>query len=68
MVVLDRKDCLNKTQNLLADNDTYRLITGDPTSKHKNKLILILRTIRAQGGLNDTTYKGLYPRSAVPPK
>ena len=54
-------------QDLLADKHTYRDITGDPTTKYKNKLIQIFRTIKAQGGLGDVTYKRLYPTSAVPP-
>ena len=66
MLVLDKQDYLNKTQDLLVDKDTYKPITGDPTSRYKNKLIQTLRTIKAQGGLSDSTYKRLYPTSAVP--
>ena len=36
MVVLDRQDYLNKIQDILAEKDTYRLITGDPSTKDKN--------------------------------
>ena len=56
IVLLNRQDYLNEAHDLHADKDTYRCITGDPTTKHKNKLIQILKTIRVQGGLNATIY------------
>ena len=67
MTGLDKQDYPNKDQDLLADNYTYKAITGDPTSRHKNKLIPTLRTIKAQGRLSDRTYKRLYPNDAVAP-
>ena len=67
-IVLDKQDYLNKAQDVLADKDTYKPITGDPTSRHKNKLILTLRTMKVQGRLSDSTYKRLYPTGTVPPK
>ena len=60
MVVLDKQDYLNKAQDLLVEKDTYKPITGDSTSRHKNKLIQTLRTTKAQGRLSDNTYKGIY--------
>ena len=39
MVVLDKQNYFNKAKDLLVGRDTYRLITGDPTIKQKNKLI-----------------------------
>ena len=36
MVVLDKQDFINKVQYLLSQKDTYRLITRDPTIRHKN--------------------------------
>ena len=56
MVVLDRQDYISKAMNLLADRDTYGPLTTDPTNKHKNKLINMLRTIRPEGGLRFNTY------------
>ena len=38
-LVLDIQDYIDKAQDLLTDKDTCRLITGDPTTKHKNKLV-----------------------------
>ena len=37
MVVLDREDYKDKAQLLLADTNTYKPITKDPTNKLKNK-------------------------------
>ena len=67
MVMLDKQDYLNKAQDLLADKETYIFISGDPTNRLKNKLIHILRTIKVQVGLNDTSYIRLNPASMVPP-
>ena len=47
MVMLDKQDHTDKAKDLFADKDTYRFITGDPTAKHKNRLILILKSIKA---------------------
>ena len=57
MVKLDRHDYINKAMDLLAERDTYEPVTADPTSKHKNKLINMLWTIKAEGGLGGSTYK-----------
>ena len=65
---MDRHDNLSKDQDLLADKGTYKPISGDPTTRLKNKLIPTLRNIKRHGGLNDYNYRRLYPTSAVPPK
>ena len=66
MVMLGKQDYLNKAKDLLADKGTYRLITGDPTMRLRNKLIQILRTIKAQGGLGDTLIKDFIPLVKYP--
>ena len=43
MVFVDRQDYIRKTQHLLQDREIYRPITSDPTSRFKNKLLLMLR-------------------------
>ena len=60
MMVLNKQDYFHIAQDLLAQRDTYRLLTVDPTNKHKNKLINMFKPIKAGGGLGDTTYKRLY--------
>ena len=67
MVVLEKEDYIRKSEDLLKKN-TYRELTADPTNKYKNKLISLLKTIKSQGGINNTTYRRLYPTGAVSPK
>ena len=67
MVVMDREDYNNKSKELLQSS-TYKVLTTDPTTKHKNKLISLLKTIKTGGGINESTYKRLYPTGAVTPK
>ena len=67
MVVLEKEDYIRKSEDLLKKNN-YRELTADPTNKYKNKLISLLKTIKSQGGINNTTYRRLYPTGAVSPK
>ena len=67
MVIMDRQDNISKTNNLLSQN-TYRSIPRDPTNTIKNKLINILKRVKSQTGLNNQTYKAMYPTGCVPPK
>ena len=64
MVVLDKDDYIRKSEDLLKQ-DTYRELVSDPTNKYKNKLINLLKTIKSQGGINNSTYRRLYPTGAV---
>ena len=52
-----------KAEELLNQN-TYRAITSDPTMRLQNKLITLLKTIKAKGGLKEELYKRLYPTGA----
>ena len=67
MVIMDRQDYISKANNLLSQN-TYRFIPWDPTNTIKNKLINILKRVKSQTGLNNQTYKAMYPTGCVPPK
>ena len=58
MVVLDTEDYIQKSEELL-NQPTYKLLSSDPTTKHKNRLISILKSIKSEGGINNTTYKRL---------
>ena len=57
LVVLDKEEYIQKA-NLLLHQPNYKTLTSDPT-KHKNKLIALLKTIKTQGGMNDNPYKKL---------
>ena len=67
MVIMDRQDYISKANTLLSQN-TYRSIQQDPTNTIKNKLIHILKRVKIQTGLNNQTYKAMYPTGCVPPK
>ena len=67
-MVIDKKDYIQKMNQLLEDNNTYRLLKMDPTNKNKNRLINILRRIKSEGRLEEGTYKKMYPTGASSPK
>ena len=67
MVVMDREEYIQKSEELLKQ-PTYKILPTDPTTKHKNELISLLKTIKAEGGINETIYRRLYPTGAHSPK
>ena len=67
MVVMDKEDYIKKSEDLLKQT-TYRELAADPTNKYKKKLINLLKTIKSEGGINNNTYKRLYPTGTVSPK
>ena len=67
LVVLNKEDYIGKAENLL-NQQTYRKIPEDPTSKQKTRLIKLLKNIKAEGGINEETYKRMYPTGAGSPK
>ena len=67
MVVMDREEYIQKSEELL-NQPNYKILQTDPTTKFKNKLISILKSIKSEGGIDENTYKRLYPTEATPPK
>ena len=67
LVVMDKEECIKKAEELL-NQDTYKIIPSDPTNRQKNKLIQILKKIKAEGGINEEIYKKMYPTGAGIPK
>ena len=67
LIVMNTEDCKKKAEELLNQN-TYRTITSDPTMKLKNKMISMLKSIKAKGGMSEDLYKRLYPTGAGSPK
>ena len=67
IVVMDRKEYIQKSEELL-DQATYKVIPADPIIKEKNKLITLLKNIKAEGGINDETYRRMCPTGADTPK
>ena len=68
LVILEKKDYIEKAKQLLEDTNTYITIQADPTTKLKNKLINKLKKIKLDTGLDDITYRRMYPTGAVIPK
>ena len=61
LVVIDKIDYIKKAKELLQDTTTYRTIQGDPTSRLKNKLINIMKKVKAETGMQENTYRKMYP-------
>ena len=55
-------------KELLEGTSTYRLLTMDHTKKQKGKFINILGRIKTESGIEDTTYRKMYPTGAISPK
>ena len=67
LVVMDKEDCISKTQELLSE-PAYKEIPKNPTNKIKAQLITKLRRIKKDRKLDEGTYKAMYPTGCVPPK
>ena len=68
LVVMDRQEYMKKAKILLESTNTYRPIPRDPTNKHKNRLINILKNMKVEYGMSQNTYKMMYPTGANAPK
>ena len=60
MVVMDRKEYIDKTTNLLSQ-PAYSTIDKDSTKRFKAKCITLLRKLKRDTGLGDHIYKYIYP-------
>ena len=67
MVVVDKEEYIQKSEELLHQPN-HKILQSDPTNKYRNKLISLLKSIKAEGGMDENTYKRLYPTGAGPPK
>ena len=67
MVVMDKKEYIDKATNLLSQ-PAYRTIERDPTNKLKAKLITLLRKLKRETGLEDHIHKYMYPMGCTSPK
>ena len=67
LVVMNKQDYEKKAEELL-NQPTYKNITNDPTTRYRNKLICLLKTIKPQERINEALYKKLYPTGAGVPK
>ena len=64
---MDKDEYIKKAEEWL-NQETYKIIPNDPTNWQKNKLIQMLKKIKAEGGMNEDTYKMMNPTGAGIPK
>ena len=67
MVVLDKKDYVDKVEGLLVQ-PAYRTINTDPTNRLKAKLILTLKGIKRETNMGEGMYRTMYPTGCIAPK
>ena len=67
MVVMDRKEYMDKVKGLLAQ-PAYKTITSDPTNKLKTKLIQKLKRIKRETSMEGGMYRTIYPTCCTAPK
>ena len=69
MMVMDKEEYIKKSKELLHQ-PAYKELKTDPHPPNtKTGLIsYLLKTIKAEGGIDNTTYKRLYPTGAGSPK
>ena len=66
-MLLNKEDYIRKAEKLL-NRHIYKKIPEDPTPKQKTRLIKLLKKIKAEGDINEETYKRMYPTGAGSPK
>ena len=59
---------LHKEGRVFNEPTNIQVHPTDPTTRYKNKLITLLKTIKAEGGINEAVYRRLYPTGAGSPK
>ena len=67
MVVLDKKDYVDKVEGLLAQL-AYSSINTDFTNKLKAKCIFTLKRIKRETNMGEGMYRPMYPTSCIAPK
>ena len=67
LMIMNTEDYEKKAEDLL-NHHMYRSITSDPTMRLKSKLITLLKSIKAKGGMKEEVNKRLYPTGAGSPK
>ena len=67
MVVMDRKEYIDKVEGLLAQL-AYKTINSDPTNKLKAKLIQKLKRIKRKTNMEEGMYRTMYPTSCTASK
>ena len=64
---MDKEEYIKNAEELL-NQEIYKIIPIDTTNRQKNRLMQILKKINEEGGVNEDTYKKMYPTGAGIPK
>ena len=64
---MDRDEYDNKMKSLLADWNTYELITRSPFSRIERELNAILLNLKKQEKIDESTYFKLRSNNGIPP-
>ena len=60
VMVMVKKEYIRKAEELL-NQPTYKTIPADLIIRQKNKLINLLKNIKVERGINEATYRRMYP-------
>ena len=55
-----KKYHIQKAEGFLGKQQTYKTIPADPSIRQKNRLINLLKNIKAEGGILEPTYRKMY--------
>ncbi|XP_072021904.1 uncharacterized protein [Amphiura filiformis] len=67
-VVLNKVDYEEKVNNMLSDEKTYQKLKSDPTSKYKDKLLVMLKKWKKEEKITVSEYWKLYPTAENTPR
>ena len=67
MVVLDKKDYVDKVEDVLVPL-AFRTINTDPTNNLKAKLTITLKRIKRETNMGEGMYRAMHPTGCVAPK
>ena len=65
-VVMDKQSYLDKCQELLRDEKTYKKLKRDPTSNYQDKFKESLWDLKVHGVISDTMHRDLFPTTDQP--
>ena len=66
IVIMNRKDYICGTNNIINDRFKFKLLAEDPTSLREGQLQRFLRKLKNEGSCNDYLYKCVYPTGSRP--
>ena len=66
VVIMNRKDYICGTNNIINDLFKFKLLAEDPTSLREGQLQRFLRKLKNEGSCNDYLYKCVYPTGSRP--